>query len=309
MIGKTFEHLAIQQQKYNKISEDELSTIKTSNFFDLDDKNLKVINQYDFDEALKSIDNLTEEEIKDSLDHFQKKNFQFKNKENTSTFPLDEVIFASSSKNDKKEQEYYLLNNLNEYLLSDEKIKDRETKKIILEIKQQQNGKKDIFIRCLVQSDKLSKNIIDNFLEKSPFEKAKTLLEDYKNNSKDIENSSFKMTIKIQLNTINKIYYNQNEGEFYFLLQNPPIFRTNFLISREDERENNACLFPFRNFEDEFSNLKYRNFVLLIKKKKLEDMIDADIEDSIGDLINSFRNLFNDRKGKQKFIKRNIILK
>ena len=79
--------------------------------------------------------------------------------------------------------------------------------------------------------------------------------------------------MKIQVNSLNKIYYNLSKGEFYLELQNPPIFKTNFLISGEEERENNICIFPFRNFEDEISNLKYRNFILMIKKNKVESKV------------------------------------
>ena len=116
------------------------------------------------------------------------------------------------------------------------------------------------------------------------------------------------MIIKIQVNSLNRIYYNQEKGEFYFVLQNPPIFKTNFLISGEEEEkmENNTSLFPFRNFEDEFANLKYRNFVFVIRKKGI---IDTDNPDNINNLVYSFKNLFNSGKGGEKFFKKNIELK
>ena len=309
MIEKSFEYLERERQiRNNKNNEDDVTPISMDNFFELENDNLKVINQYDLLESIKRIEQLTEEDIKDPLNHFQKKNFQFKNKEDNITFTLDEVIFATSSKNDEGEQDYYFLNNLNEYLLSDEKCREFEYKKITLEIKQQQNGKTNIFIRCFVEPNLISKNIIENFLKKSSFEKAKELLKVYHQKLREIENYSYKMIIKVQVNSLNRIYYNQGKGEFYFVLQNPPIFKTNFLISGEEEEkmENNTSLFPFRNFEDEFANLKYRNFVFVIKKKGI---IDTDNPDNINNLVYSFKNLFNSGKGGEKFFKKNIELK
>ena len=307
MIPKDFEYFKKGREIKNKIDENEISSIKMVNFFNLPNKILKVFNQYDFLQSCKSIENLTEEEIKDNLNHFQKKNFQFKNKEDNITFSLDEIIFATSSKNDNGEQDYYLLNNLNDYLLSEEICNQREVKRITFEKMQQPNGKLNIFIRCLVQKDKLAKNIIENFLEKSPFSKAKDLNKAYNENLKKIEDNDFKLTIKIQVNSLNKIYYNLDEGEFYFELQNPPIFKSNFLISGEEEKENNICIFPFRNFEDEFANLKYRNFVILIKKKKTD--IDIDNLDRIDNFFNFLKNLFQSGKGEEKLSKKNIKLK
>ena len=82
-------------------------------------------------------------------------------------------------------------------------------------------------------------------MKKSSYESAEKLYMNYEQNVKEIKDWNFILTIKIQTNSINKIYYNPFEGEFYFELQNPPIFKTNFLISGAEEMENNICLFPF----------------------------------------------------------------
>ena len=329
MIDKTFEPFQRDREIKNKMNEEVIFPIKMTNFFDLKIDNLKVFNPYDYLKAKEHINNLTEEEIKDDLNHFQKKNFQFKNKEEHIVFTLDEVKFATSSKTDDGEQEYYLLNNLNDYLVNDEAFKyiinnkdntnnKNFNKKITLEINKQLNGKKNILIRCLVDEKKLSKNIIKNFLDKSKYEKAKKLKEEYENNLEEIEEYNFKLDIKIQVNSLNKIYYNLDKGEFFFELQNPPIFKTNFLISGKNEIENNICLFPFRNFKDEISNLKYRKFIVYIKKykeDKEENFIDLDKEnksnnlDNIENLGNTFKNLFNNGKGGEKYVRKNINLK
>ena len=202
---------------------------------------------------------------------------------------------------------------MNDYLLSDEILKDKKTNKITFEIIQQPNGKKNIFIRCLVQKDKISQNIIQNFIDKSNFEKAKILKKSYEENLKKsgFEQTDYKLTIKIQVNSLNKINYNIEKGEFFLELQNPPIFKTNFIISGKEEMQNNTCLFPFRNFEDEFTNLKYRNFIVMIKtKKKCKDVIDIDNndEDTAENLSYTLKNLFDSSSVEDKFSRKDITL-
>ena len=295
----------------NNNDEDQITNIKMENFFYLENINFNVIKQYDFLKSIERINNLSEEDIKDSLNNFQKKNFQFKNEEDNTSFSLDVVKFATSSKRDDGEQDYYLLNNLNDYLISDEILKEKKQNKITFEIVQQPNGKKNIFIRCLVQKDKISQNIIQNFLDKSTFEKAKILKKTYEENLKKsgFEQTDYKLTIKIQVNSLNKINYNIEKGEFFLELQNPPIFKTNFIISGKEEMQNNTCLFPFRNFEDEFTNLKYRNFIIMIKKYD-KDVIDIDnnIEDTAENLSYTLKNLFDSSSVEDKFSRKDITL-
>lgn len=168
-----------QRNIYKNIDED----IYMDNFFDLNDSDLIAFNQYDLNEALKRLDNLTIDDINDDLKFFQTKDFQFRNEEDETRFSLDNVKFVTSSKKNDGDKDYYLLNDLSQYLITDEmlKIKDEReniknpSKKILLEIITQENGKKDIYIRCQVQPNKLSKNIVENFLQKSEFEKTKII--------------------------------------------------------------------------------------------------------------------------------------
>ena len=177
------------------------------NFFDLKDENLIAFNQYDLNEALKRLDSLTIDDISDDLKFFQTKDFQFRNEEDETRFSLDNVKFVTSSKNNDGDEDYYLLNDLSKYLISDEMLKFKDeienikkpSKKIIMEIITQENGKKDIYIRCLVQPNELSKNIVNNFLQKSEFEKTKKIEEEFKNNIRNnYEEMRFKLSIKIQ---------------------------------------------------------------------------------------------------------------
>ena len=319
------------------IDKNEKDGFEMKNFFDLKEEDLYVLNPYNFEEALKRLENLTLEDVQDDLKHFQKKQFEFRNYEEETSYSLNGVKFLTSSKNEQGENDFYILNDLSKYLISDQELdkknenKENKENKMTLEIKSQEGGKKQIFIKILVEPQKFLKNILDNFLNKSNFQKAKEFMNeclgDLKNNYKDV---NFKLTLKIEKNSINKIYSNKNKGEYYFDLQSPPIFRTNFLNSRDDDdnnRKNNYqnlprdqnCLFPFRNFNDEIANLKYRHFIIMIQKDLNETTPQNENEaianinfDTNDELKNSLENLFKNRNGeidKEKYIDKNIIVK
>ena len=208
----------------------DISEIEFENFFDLDkdNKGLEVLNPYSFEEAMKRIDSLTFDDIKEDLKYFQVKHLELRNYEDINTFSLSNIKFITSSINKDGKKDFYLLNDLSEYLLTEEDLKEKEEneendkkgehkKKIFLSINTQDNGKQFIIIKCLIQANILAKNIIDNFLDNSPFEKGKKLkekIEKYMRNNFD--NYNFKLTIRIQLNSINKIYYNDKKGEYFF---------------------------------------------------------------------------------------------
>ena len=101
---------------------------------------------------------------------------------------------------------------------------------IKLSVNVKEDDKKEVFINCNVNYDKVTENIINNMINKSKIEKAKKILENsikYKDN--DIMGEDLLFDMKIFSNSINKILYT-SEGEFLFDLQFPPMFRTNFLI-------------------------------------------------------------------------------
>ena len=323
--------------------------LKFNNFFDLDKNNegFTVFNQYNLSEALKRIENLTSDDIKDDLKYFQVKDFELRNYEERNSFSLDNIKFATSSKNEEGNKDYYLLNDLSEYLISnnenknekkDKKVKDTKEvedtntniedtntkvedtkvddtkdidKKILLNIQTHENGKKEIFIRAFINGEKLFNNIIKNFIDKSPFEKAKYVKKCFDNKLKNnVDKIKFKLIIKIQFNSLNKIYYNDKKGEYFLDLQNPPIFKTNIFPSNENEDEfkDENCLFPFRNFEDELSNLKYRHFIIMLQKNdnvKNNNNDENNNLDTNEELNHSLQNLFIKRNGeieKYKYI-------
>ena len=218
---------------------------------------------------------------------------------------------------------YYLLKDLKEYLVRDEDFnefnenKNKENKKISLEIKNLERGKKEILLIMYVDPKKLSENILKNFISESTFDTAKTVEEGFYEKLQMNNKGSFRLTIKINLKYLNKIYHNKNKGKYFFELQSPPIFRTNFFSHKENEKKNidSNCIFPFRNFLDEFANLEYRHFIIMIEKDPYLDTPRDEYEinenfDTNQELNNSLENLFKNKNGdNEKYIEKEIMFK
>ena len=309
--------------------------MNTINFFDLKEEDLQVLNPYNFDDAIKRLTNLTLEEVTDDLKYFQKKEFEFRAYEEEVSYSLKNIKFITSSKIDENENEYYILENLGEYLVKNADFdgdlnKENKThKKIELEIKNGEKGKKQLLLIIYVDPEKIAKNIFKNFITKSKFEKAKELRENFLKRININGKTNCRLTIKIEQKYINKIYCSYNEGKYYFDLQSPPLFRTNFFIheKKDDEEINDMkkndekkysdenCIFPFRNFVDEFANLEYRHFIIMIEKEldmetpcdDNENNFDSNIE-----LNNSLENLYKNKDGKienDKYVKLRLDVK
>ena len=268
------------------------------NFFDLKEDDLKVLNPYDFQESLNRLNNLTLEDVKNDLKYFQKKDFDFRTYEEEVSYSLKSIKFLTSFKDENGESIYYLLKDLDELLIPENldanKNKDirdnKEFKRIQLDIKNGERGKRTILIIINVDPEKLSSNILNNFIKVSKFETAMTVLEQYKNIKEKIEKNEwnnkdnkenkyyFRFTIKVDMKQLNKIYYSKEEGKYLFDLQSPPLFRTNFFNSKKEEDKekdkdkdkdkpmDENCVFPFRNFENEIDNLEYRHFIIMLEK-------------------------------------------
>ena len=247
-----------------------------------------------------------------------------------------------------------------------EKKKKFEKIKLYIQTNDNDKNKKAMFIKCKVDAKKLSKNIIDNFIKKSVFDKAKIIEIEFEKRLKyNLHRCNLELIIKIPLNSLNKIYYNYKKGEYFLDLQNPPIFKTNFFIGDisqkkvEENKEKNApenksedknedkpkdktennnqeknreiqnekdskedieeyrklkdenSLFPFRDFKDEISNLKYRHFIIMLQKN-VDENDDGNLVDTNKALNHCLENLFINKKGeieKYKYVKKHIQLK
>ena len=80
---------------------------------------------------LKRIESLKYEDIKDDFKHFQdNKNLELRNFEyDKYIFNLDNIKFVTSTKTNEDIRDFYLLNDLSEYLISDEEIEKKRKKR------------------------------------------------------------------------------------------------------------------------------------------------------------------------------------
>ena len=154
-----------------------------------------------------------------SLVNFVKNNYIFR-KENK-----NQILINSTSDN------YKINDNTNNEI---EEVYDTG---INFKLINKDEGKKEIIIKCSVNPEILEKNIFENLITKSPFPKAKQVYERILKYRKQVEQYKkqynglfiYKLDIKIPVNSINKVLYN-NKGLYLLDLQHPPNFRTNFLI-------------------------------------------------------------------------------
>ena len=363
----------------NKQKNNLIPKFQMINFFDLDPKTFEILNPYDFDEAIKTINSITSEKYKNNYfnDYF-KKDFEFHGYEEDINFSIDNISFLTSTIVDNNstleknknlnqfdykyislvdlsknkniiKQDNKIINNINNSIrdinnnininMNNDNDDFCDTG-INFKLINKDEGKKEINIKCSVNPEIFEQNIIDNLIKQSPFPKAKDVyesilnyrqeLEKYKKKSKD-DISLYEFDIKIQTNSLNKIIYNKN-GLYLLDLQHPPNFRTNFLIDPRNistQVKNNNYLnlnninnytyyeniiYPFRNFKDEISNLKYRHFLILIEKKdnkqnekkKNNNGQNDSNEDLIKVLAGLFKN-YNDENDETKFIYKSII--
>ena len=275
-------------------------------FYDLDPANIKIKIPYKFNNALEILDNLTLEQFTKDLNEIIQKeiDLDFLYYKNSVNFSLNNILFLTTKSSFNK-SEYILLNDFKKeeyisipkYEISSDEILNTGMN---IKIYKKEDGKKELNIKCIVNYEKFAENIIHNLMEKSNFEKSKEILEKSKiYMEKELINKNLEFDMKISANSINRIIYTDN-GEYILDLQCPPKFRTNFLI---DEKKNlfkintnkdytyyENIMFPFRNFQDEISNLKYRHFFILLQKDKNIDP--SQENDTTENLQNSLGSIF-----------------
>ena len=288
----------------DKNQDDIINNFKS--FYDLDPANIKIKNPYKFNNALEILDNLTLEQFTKDLNEIIQKeiDLDFLSYKNSVNFSLNNILFLTTKSSFNK-SEYILLNDFKKeeyisipkYEISSDEILNTGMN---IKIYKKEDGKKELNIKCIVNYEKFAENIIHNLMEKSNFEKSKEILKKSKiYMEKELINKNLEFDMKISVNSINRIIYTDN-GEYILDLQCPPKFRTNFLI---DEKKNlfkintnkdytyyENIMFPFRNFQDEISNLKYRHFFILLQKDKNIDP--SQENDTTENLQNSLGSIF-----------------
>ena len=179
--------------------------LELKNFFNIKEEELKVLNPYDFNKSIQRLKNLTLDDIKNDLNNYQKKEFEFRTYEEEVSYSLKNIKFITSSKNDNGENYYYLLKDLKEYFVTDEDFnifnenenRNKENKKISLEIRNIERGKKEILLIMYVDPRKLSENIRTNFISVSTFDSAKGVQKGYDEQLNKNSKGSFRFTIII----------------------------------------------------------------------------------------------------------------
>ena len=294
------------------------------NFYDLNPGNIKINKPYNFNLAIDILNKLTLEDFTKNLNEIVQKeiNLDFLSNKNISNFSLNNILFLTTKS----------CNNISEYIILNDFIAEKYIKinkseissnailntGMNIKISKKEDGKKEINIKSIVNYETFAYNIIHNLMEKSNFEKSKEILKKSKNYmEKELINKNLEFDMKIISNTINRIIYT-DKGEYILDLQCPPKFRTNFLIDeKNNQTKNNSkkeytyyenIIFPFRDFQNEFANLKYSHFFILIKKDK--NKYDDNENDSIEHLQDSLGTIFAENDlaiDRKKFIHQNEI--
>ena len=293
----------------NDLTEDEKDMFDNfSKYFDLDPKNIHIQIPYNFNSAIETLKNLSLEKFTNNLNEIVQREIDFESLsyKKDINFSINNILFLTSKISSNDKFEYILLNDLkNEKYITKPIFTDNKNEILDtgmnIRILTKDDNKKEINIKCIVNYEIFTKNIINNLINKSKFEKSKEILKNsIKYKEKELINKNLEFDIKIFLNSINQIIYTDN-GEFIFDLQFPPKFRTNFLIdinklTLNDKKNKNKytyyenIIFPFRNFQNEIANLKYRHFYILIQKDQLVD--NNNVNDSFTQLKNELGNIF-----------------
>ena len=94
--------------------------INMPQFFDLNPEDLKILNPYDFNESIKRLESLSNEELMN--DHFASKEWELADNIGNLNYDINSVKFLTSRK-ECKENNFVELLNLDNYIFKDEKKK------------------------------------------------------------------------------------------------------------------------------------------------------------------------------------------
>ena len=239
------------------------SKIDMPQFFELPSP-MRILHPYNLEEAKNRLRSLPDDYFLNDLSCFQKKNFEFRNTDDNSSYKLISYSFYTSKKGGDSHLNFV-------HLFNSDLIKATESGTPPQELKFVSNDrKKEITIKTVVDFEKYTKNIFENVCGDSAYYKGARTLKEliYDRVCEEALNEkprNLEFDLEIKANSINKVYYYGNS--FLFDLQNPPVYKTNFMKRDQDDinfSKYEFTLFPMRNFDDEIDNLKYRRFFLKI---------------------------------------------
>jgi hypothetical protein len=248
-----------QQQQQPQPRKKDINYINLPNFFE--SKEYKILNPYNFLQNLTRLQSIEDEYFLKDMDCFAKKEFDFEyDSDDKYTCPLENLMIFTDFK-ERDDQNYLNLVNMVDF---SQFVNQKADKKI--EFRLYDCKRKEINIKVFVDPEEISQNI-DDALHRSPFEANRNLVQKCKEYFEKSNKKTPEFDISIKYNNIKKIYDTNDDTVMIIELSNPPLYKTNFLRiedgSKKNEFEN--ILFPFRDFENEIANLKYRKYYLLLK--------------------------------------------
>ena len=290
------------------------------NFFEIH-KQLSITKPYHFQNALNAINSYTDNFIKSEFEFIIDK--EVIERDVQKEFNISSMKFLTSKLSADSNLNLVQLENMENYLTTNPEIDEKITLKMI-----NNDNRKSILIKSLVDYCHFTSNIYNNLCEKSQFKSGQNTKKMIDNKIQNDQHLYF--DIEIPSNSINKVYYS-SKNEFLFDLQFPPFFKTNFMKDNNTsegvkQKEYENIIFPFRNFNDETSNLKYRRMFILISytdnpsntNNDNNDINDEDQYTTKSNLLYSlltlidkkkvkhaysemFNNIYNENKMKNKF--------
>ena len=148
---------------YESSSDKKVILDKLINYFDLTPDNLGIQIPYNFNKGLNNIQDKTlsglSKELKEIVPTKEKRNIRYSS---DIIFSLNNVSFLTSKLSQNKKTEYILLNDLksNGYIKENREYLGQESEKIEkgvnFKIIERDDGKKEIYIKCIINYDKFT---------------------------------------------------------------------------------------------------------------------------------------------------------
>jgi len=321
----------------NQNSKNEFKKKKEPKVFDIDSlpnffstEKYKVYNAYNFEKALKRLEQLTVEDLKNEV--FKEQELDLENIKDDISTDLENVRILTLKKiRDKQTREIdYMFIEIFDFNTFSSIDQNKSSKLIIKkETKNKENIKTFMTVKNYVIGEKLINNLEENFVPLSNFVSTKNEINAIKANI--YKNSRIKENNKFDFNSNNNLKTNQNnknaevfneidlsfncniiqkiynqDSRIILHLQSPPIYKTNFLIKKKEENidgnkhefknktpnyEYTVC--PFKNFQKEISNLKLRNFLIYLEEKKFKEDNDNSVLANFAETENSLIDIFD----------------
>ena len=290
--------------------------VKLVNVFELNQE-FKIKNPYNAEEALKYLEN--EFDYEEYLENMLSDNKD--NKDKKVPFEYTELpkggyktgiseLFIATSYNHNINEEDNILNDdlhVKKEIINNE-IPTRLIKLIDLSQFLTENSNKDkskmdliyksedgqFIIKLYIDKSKILRNLADNFIFDNNGLQSKVVKYNEINNNESCEDPQ--LDFFLQLKKVNSITFNEDDknGDFeiIFEMKNPPNCRSNFMNSSSEKNEFKDCLFPFRDFNNNLNNLKFRNFYFIVKIKNAREYIDNIYDDLESSGNKAAKNVF-----------------